>query len=106
MFVNDSMGALVDISGLQSDGGRWEHKAFVPSPLPAEMPELSSNTMLAVANARAALASLDSTAAQLPNPTLLRMPTRRRVEPNIMTRSSELVRAVTGTRTSTSLPEG
>lgn len=72
------MGALVDISGLESDGGRWEHKAFVPSPLLAEMPELSSSTMLAVANARAALASLDSTAAQLPNLTLLRLPTLRR----------------------------
>ncbi|MCL1800356.1 MAG: Fic family protein [Promicromonosporaceae bacterium] len=39
------------------------------------MPELSPSTFLTVADARASLAALDSTARQLPNPTLLRMPT-------------------------------
>jgi Fic family protein len=39
---------------------------------------LEGATYLAVANARAALAALDSTARQLPNPTLLRTPTLRK----------------------------
>jgi Fic family protein len=41
------------------------------------MPTLSPTTYLRVADARAALAALDSTARQLPNPTLLRSPTLR-----------------------------
>lgn len=53
-------------------------KAFVPAPLPDEMPALSTSTILAVGEARAALAALDSTAAQLPDPSLLRTPTLRR----------------------------
>lgn len=78
MFVTDAGGALVDISGTDPRTGEWTHKAFVPGPLPTEMPELSMPTVLAVANARAALAALDSTARRLPNPTLLRIPTLRR----------------------------
>ncbi|HKP07495.1 MAG TPA: Fic/DOC family N-terminal domain-containing protein [Microbacterium sp.] len=42
------------------------------------MPLLEPSTYMAVANARAALAALDSTSRQLPNPTLLRLPTLRR----------------------------
>jgi len=42
------------------------------------MPAFSNNTFLVVAAARAALAALDSTARQLPNPTMLRTPALRR----------------------------
>lgn len=78
MFLKDAPGELVTIRGSDPLLGEWEHKAFVPEPLPASMPELTPSTYLAVAEARAALAALDSTARQLPNPTLLRMPTLRR----------------------------
>jgi Fic family protein len=56
----------------------WEHRAFVPNPLSDASPVLSQSTYLRVANARAALAALDSTARQLPNPRLLRRPSLRR----------------------------
>jgi Fic family protein len=78
MFQNDRPGALVPVSGTDPVLGDWTHHAFVPNPLPDEMPPLESATYLAVANARAALAALDSTARQLPNPTLLRLPALRR----------------------------
>lgn len=78
MFVNASSGALVPISGTDPIRGEWTHQAFIPDPLPVESPALSPTTYLAIANARAALASLDSTAQRLPNPTLLRLPTLRR----------------------------
>ena len=42
------------------------------------MPDLTTATFLAVSDARAALAALDSTSRQLPNPQLLRLPTLRR----------------------------
>lgn len=74
MFVNDTSGALVDVTAPDGSPG----KAFVPAPLPDEMPALSPSTILAVTEARAALAALDATAAQLPDPTLLRTPTLRR----------------------------
>lgn len=78
MFVNGAPGALVPIDGMDASLGRWDHRAFVPYPLESVMPALQQSTFLAVANARAALASLDSTARGLPNPGLLRMPTLRR----------------------------
>lgn len=78
MFVVDTSGDLVGIVGTDPNAGRWRHKAFVPNPLPGEMPSMSATTFLAVADARAALAALDGTARQLPNPTLLRTPTLRR----------------------------
>ncbi|HJC27872.1 MAG TPA: hypothetical protein H9759_00580 [Candidatus Dietzia intestinipullorum] len=78
MFVNNSTGALVDITGTDPRVGGWSHRAFVPARLPEGMPELTMPTVLAVGNARAALASLDSTARRLPDPTLLRVPTLRR----------------------------
>lgn len=78
MFGKDSTGSLVPISGTDPVLGAWEHRAFLPDPLPAEMPPLSPATYMAVADARAALAALDSTARQLPNPALLRLPTLRR----------------------------
>ncbi|MCA4726403.1 MULTISPECIES: Fic family protein [Mycolicibacterium] len=78
MFVNEQSGSLVDIVGSDPSAGEWRHKAFVPAPLLDEMPNLSTPTFLAVSAARAALAALDSTATQLPDPTLLRMPALRR----------------------------
>ncbi len=78
MFQNDRPGALVPVSGTDPLLGDWTHHAFVPDTLPDEMPPLEPATYLAIANARAALAALDSTARQLPNPTLLRLPTLRR----------------------------
>lgn len=78
MFVNEHSGSLVDIVGTDPSRGEWRHKAFVPAPLPNDMPNLSTPTFLAVSAARAALAALDSTATQLPDPTLLRLPTLRR----------------------------
>ena len=78
MFVNDHTGSLVQISGTDPRTGDWHHRAFVPAPLPTTMPAFSNNTFLVVAAARAALAALDSTARQLPNPTMLRTPALRR----------------------------
>lgn len=78
MFVNADTGILVDITGTDGRVGHWHHKAFVPAPLPPTMPDLGPAAFLAVADARAALAALDNTARQLPNPTLLRSPTLRR----------------------------
>ncbi len=79
MFVNASTGSVVPIQGTDPKAGPWEHMAFVPAPL-TEIgpPALSGKTYLAVANARAALAALDATARQLPNPQLLRRPTLQR----------------------------
>ncbi|QDB80503.1 Fic family protein [Georgenia wutianyii] len=74
-FTKASPGTLVPITGTDPRHGAWEHRAFLPDPLPSECPPLTPATYLAVANARAALASLDSTARQLPNPQLLRRPT-------------------------------
>lgn len=77
MFRNDAPGELVAISGSDPALGAWKHQAFVPSALGPDMPTLSPATYLRVADARAALAALDSTAQQLPNPTLLRSPSLR-----------------------------
>lgn len=78
MFQLGAPGALIPIKGIDPELGAWTHSAFVPEPLRDVTPELSPATYLAVGNARAALAALDSTARQLPNPTLLRTPTLRR----------------------------
>lgn len=73
-FGPTSPGALVPIGGTDPRVGEWTHAAFVPDPLPSSAPTLAPTTHLAVGNARAAIASLDSTARQLPNPRLLRRP--------------------------------
>ncbi|MPZ79446.1 MAG: Fic family protein [Actinophytocola sp.] len=73
-FTDDSPGSLVPVSGTDLRRGEWEHFAFVPYPLPAESPNLTGATYRAVADARAALAALDSTARRLPNPRLFRRP--------------------------------
>lgn len=77
MFGNSSPGLLVDIDGVDAARGPWQHSAFVPDRLPDSSPVLGPETYLAVADARAAIAALDSTARRLPNPTLLRNPTLR-----------------------------
>lgn len=78
MFGNEKTGKLVTIHGTDARLGPWQNEAFVPDPLPDDMPSLTPATYLEVANARAALAALDSTARQLPDPTLLRRPTLQR----------------------------
>ena len=75
LFDEHSPGFLVPIDGTDPRRGAWTHAAFVPDPLGSESPELESATYRAVANARAALAALDSTARRLPDPRLLRRPT-------------------------------
>lgn len=79
MFVKSRMtGVLVPITGTDPRLGPWEHVAFAAHPLPDQEPWLSGATYRQVARARAALATLDSTARQLANPTLLRRPVLRR----------------------------
>lgn len=76
-FTEHAPGNLVAIHGTDPRRGEWSHKAFVPNPLPTESPVLSGATYRAVADARAALAALDSTARRLPNPRLFRRPSLR-----------------------------
>ena len=78
IFATDFPGTLVTIRGSDPVLGEWAHKAFLPVPLGEDMPSLEPGTFMVVADARAALAALDTTARQLPNPTLLRLPTLRR----------------------------
>jgi Fic family protein len=75
IFGGESPGRLVPINGTDPVRGTWEHRAFVPNPLPGVSPNLAAATHRSVGNARAALAALDSTARRLPNPRLLRRPT-------------------------------
>jgi len=76
LFQNSPTGHLVPISG-STNAKKWRHHAFVPNPLGEDSPELSQAAYRSVAEARAALAALDSTAARLPNPRLLRHATLR-----------------------------
>lgn len=76
-FSSNSTGELITIRDSDPTHGDWDHKAFLPNPLPDAMPNLSPPTIMALANSRAALAALDNTARQLPNPQLLRQPTLR-----------------------------
>lgn len=77
MFETSKTGILVPLADTDPELGTWEHAAFLPDSLPEESPELSGATHRVIANARALLAALDSTAQQLPNPRLLRRPTLR-----------------------------
>jgi Fic family protein len=77
MFANSPTGVLIPISGTDPRYGAWTHVAYVPNPLPVTTPTLSATTFNTVADARAALAALDTLARQLPNPALLRQPTLR-----------------------------
>ena len=62
------------ITGTDPRRGEWSHAAFVPEALPTTSPELTGHTYRVVADARAALAALDSTARRLPDPRLFRRP--------------------------------
>jgi len=77
-FKASPTGRLVPIAGNDPQYGPWEHVAFVAHPLPGKTPALEVETFNAVADARAALAGLDRSARQLPNPALLRRPALRR----------------------------
>lgn len=77
-FRNSPTGVLVPVHGRDPRFGAWDHVAYVPHPLPGETPQLSVSTFNTVASARAALATLNASARQLPNPGLLRRPTLRR----------------------------
>ena len=77
-FSSDATGSLVPIQGNDPTFGEWQHRAFVPNPLPDAMPTVSMDTFMRIAEARAALAALDSTGQQLERPELLRQPTLRR----------------------------
>ena len=88
-FDTSSTGSLIRISGTDPRYGPWEHVAFVPHPLPDTTPTLSTRTFNAVARARAALASLDSSAKRLPDPALLRRST--------LTREAQSTSALEGT---------
>ncbi len=78
MFQNEHVDALVDIRGSDLRAGGWQPKAYVPPALPDSMPISSPETFVAVGAARAALAAVDATTAQLPDPTMFRMPALRR----------------------------
>lgn len=77
-FGHVSPGRLIKIAGSDPAVGGWEHRAFLPDPLPDDMPEFSPATILVLGEAHSALAALDNTARHLPNPELLREPTLRR----------------------------
>lgn len=74
-FQNGTTGYLVPISGIDPRFGTWEHIAYVPHALPDATPTMSAGAFNAVARARAALASLDSSTKRLPSPALLRRST-------------------------------
>lgn len=72
LFQKTMPGVLVPISGNTPGAGPWKHQGFLPDPLGETEPELSAATHRKVAQARAALATLDTTAQRLPNPRLFR----------------------------------
>lgn len=77
LFEDGAFGELIPITGSTSFGAAWEHRAFLPLPLGTDGPGLAADAHLQVGSARAALASLDATAARLPNPRLFRTATLR-----------------------------
>lgn len=77
-FTRTDTGELVTINGQDALGRPWSHHAFIPAPLPDAEPELTGATYRQVARAGRAIAALDATAAQLPNPAIFRTPTLRR----------------------------
>ena len=76
-FQEDAPGYIVDISGSDPAGGQWRSKAFVPKPLANTSPMLSAQTFNQVSTARAALATLEGSAIQLPNRWVFRHATLR-----------------------------
>lgn len=72
-FTAEAPGILVPFSGTDPRTGRdFNHKAFIPNPLPPEPPPLGTVTWRLVARASLALGRLEQAAAQLPDPRLLR----------------------------------
>ena len=57
---------------------RYASKAFVPHPLPTELPNVSIEAWLAHGEALEAMGRLNQAGIQLPNPRLLRRPLLRR----------------------------
>jgi Fic family protein len=77
-FASSPGGVLVPISGYDARyNEQYEHKAFLPHPLPARF-DLERETYRAVTAATAAVARLDEAAIRLPNPMLLARPAIRR----------------------------
>lgn len=72
LFHENAPGTLVHISGISPGAGPWEHRGFLPEPLGQAEPDLQPGTYRKIAQARAALATLDATARRLPNPRLFR----------------------------------
>lgn len=73
-FSNSPVGSIVPISGYDHYLRRaYHHSAFVPAPLPSEVP-LEQATYKAVTDASLAVGRLDAAAQQLPNPSLLVRP--------------------------------
>ena len=77
LFQAEPMGELVTVTDGHLTADIGQYQAFVPSPLLDRQIALSPKTNLAISEARAALAALDATARQLPNPGLLRIPALR-----------------------------
>ncbi|MGH9194887.1 MAG: Fic family protein [Acidimicrobiia bacterium] len=78
-FAGSPAGVLVPISGTDPrTGDHFDHKAFVPHPLPQETPGLSQETWEVVTRASLALGRLDQAGHQVPNPRLLQRPSVRR----------------------------
>lgn len=75
-FKDSPVGDLVPVSG-DERGRRFEHYAFVPKPLPTEIP-LSMGTYKILGEADRSLGSLDARINQLPNPALLIRPSLTR----------------------------
>jgi Fic family protein len=77
-FSSSPAGDLVPISGYDARHDEpYQHKAFLPHPLPATL-DLEQETYKIVTAATAAVARLDQAAIRLPNPLLLARPAIRR----------------------------
>jgi Fic family protein len=78
-FAKSTAGTLVSISGMDPrTGTQYDHKAYLPNPLPRETPTLKTETWALVSRASVALGRLDQAGRQLLNPGLLRGPSIRR----------------------------
>jgi len=77
-FASSPAGVLVPISGHDARyDERYEHKAFLPHPLPSRV-DLEQETFRDLTAATAAVARLDQAAIRLPNPLLMVRPAIRR----------------------------
>ncbi|MFE0147962.1 Fic family protein [Nonomuraea sp. NPDC059007] len=77
LTAKSPVGSLVTITGMDARRGvEFEHKAFLPHPLPDRL-DLEPATYSALIDATAAVARLDQAAFRLPNPQLLARPAIR-----------------------------